>query len=64
LTPQNYAAALAAGLQLHYEIDVPTEMLSKDNLYFRTGLYDLRSSNAGTLEIPLHLAKEKVLSTK
>lgn len=64
LTRQNYATALAAGLQLHYEIDVPSEMLSKDNVYLRTGVYDLRSSNAGTLEIPLHPAKEKAVSAK
>jgi VWFA-related protein len=63
-TRQNYAAALAAGLQLQYEIDVPSEMLSKDNVYLRTGIYDLRSSNAGTLEISLHPPKETAVSAK
>ena len=64
LTRQNYAGALAAGLQLHYEIDIPSEMLSRDDVYLRTGVYDLRSSNAGTLEIPLHPPKETGVSAK
>jgi VWFA-related protein len=54
LKPQAYAAARATGLQLHFEIDVPTDTLTMNNAYLRTGIYDLRASNAGTLEVPLH----------
>jgi hypothetical protein len=54
LKRQTYAAAQTAGPQLHYEIDVPKDTLTKNNVYLRAGIYDLRSSNAGTLEIPLH----------
>lgn len=48
LKPQEYAAVQRGGLQIHKEIDVP-----KDYVYLRTGVYDLRSSNAGTLGFPL-----------
>jgi VWFA-related protein len=48
LTPQEYAAVQRGGLQIHKEIDVPT-----DYVYLRTGIYDLRSSTAGTLGFPL-----------
>lgn len=54
LKAESYAAAQAAGLQMHYDIDVPSDLLNKDTVYLRTGVYDLRSSNAGTLEISLH----------
>lgn len=53
LKAQNYAAAQAAGLQMRYEIDFPSDLLSKDAVYLRSGVYDLRSHNAGTLEISL-----------
>jgi len=36
------------GLQIHKEIDVP-----KEYVYLRTGIYDFKSSTAGTLGIPL-----------
>src|SRR5271169_6873270 len=52
---QSYAAAQAAGLQLHFEIDVPTDLLARNNVYLHAGIYDVRTSNAGTLEVPLHL---------
>ena len=39
---------LAAGLPFGMEIDVPAS-----DLYLRSGVYDLGSSQAGTLEIPL-----------
>lgn len=48
LTPQEYVAVQRGGLQIHKEIDVPT-----DYVYLRTGIYDLRSSTAGTLGFPL-----------
>ena len=37
------------GLQIHKEIDVP-----KEYVYLRTGIYDFKSSTAGTLGIPLN----------
>jgi hypothetical protein len=33
LKPQSFAAAQAAGLQLHFDIDVPTDTLAKNNAY-------------------------------
>jgi hypothetical protein len=51
---QSYAAAAqGAGLQMRSEIDVPSDLLNRDAVYLRSGIYDLRSSNAGTLEISL-----------
>lgn len=41
-------ALLAKGLPLHLEIDVPP-----GDIYLRTGIYDLKSGNAGTLGFPL-----------
>ena len=64
LKGQGYVAAQKAGLQLHYEIDVPTDSLSKNNVYLRAGIYDLRSSNAGTLEIPLHSVATPTVTAK
>lgn len=43
-----YATVQKVGLQIHKEIDVP-----KGYVFLRTGIYDLRSSTAGTLGIPL-----------
>jgi hypothetical protein len=48
LTPERYSAFLQMGLQLHFDIDAP-----KASAYLRTGVYDLASGKAGTLEIPL-----------
>lgn len=48
LQPKVYADVQRVGLQIHKEIDVP-----KEYIYLRTGVYDLKSSNAGTLGIPL-----------
>lgn len=48
LKPKEYAALQQGGLQIHKEIDVP-----KEYVYLRTGVYDLRSSAAGTLGFPL-----------
>jgi VWFA-related protein len=42
----DYAQARQQGLQLHDEIDVP-----QGDIYLRTGLSDLNSSNVGTLSI-------------
>lgn len=51
LKPKEYATVQQGGLQIHKEIDVP-----KEYVYLRTGVYDLRSSAAGTLGFPLNEA--------
>ena len=43
-----YASVQQVGLQIHQEIDVP-----KQYIFLRTGIYDLLSSTAGTLGVPL-----------
>ncbi len=43
-----YASVQQVGLQIHKEIDVP-----KEYVFLRTGIYDLKSSTAGTLGVPL-----------
>ena len=43
-----YASVKQVGLQIHKEIDVP-----KEYVFLRTGIYDLNSSTAGTLGVPL-----------
>lgn len=48
LQPNVYAALLKVGLQIHKEIDVP-----KQDVYLRTGIYDMGSDAAGTLGVPL-----------
>jgi VWFA-related protein len=50
LDPEHYAAFRQVGLQLHYEIDAP-----QGSAYLRSGVYDLASGKAGTLEIPLNI---------
>lgn len=54
LEPQLYAAFEQDGVQLHQEIDVP-----KEDVFLRTGIYDLGTGKAGTLEIPLGEATVK-----
>jgi len=48
LPPKVYADVLKVGLQIHKEIDVP-----KQDVYLRTGIYDVGSDAAGTLGVPL-----------
>ena len=48
LQPKVYAELLRVGLQIHKEIDVP-----KQDVYLRTGIYDMGSNDAGTLGVPL-----------
>jgi VWFA-related protein len=48
LPPKVYADVLKVGLQIHKEIDVP-----KQDVYLRTGIYDMGSDAAGTLGVPL-----------
>src|SRR5215469_4271920 len=59
LNPQLYAAFAKVGVQLHEDIDVPS-----DGAYLRTGIRDLASGKAGTFEIPLHEVSSSVLATK
>jgi VWFA-related protein len=47
--PKEYASAQQGGLQIHKEIDVP-----QGDVFLRTGVYDLKSSSAGTLGVPLN----------
>ena len=49
LTPDLYAAIQRSGLPAHLEIDLP----SNQDVYLATGVYDLETGKAGTLEIPL-----------
>jgi hypothetical protein len=51
LQPNVYADLLKVGLQIHREIDVPGE-----DVYLRTGIYDIGSDAAGTLGFPLYEA--------
>lgn len=46
---KDYANVQRGGLQIHKEIDIP----KGDNAFLRTGVYDLKSNNAGTLGFPL-----------
>jgi VWFA-related protein len=48
LQPKEYETLQKGGLQIHKEIDVPNGYA-----YLRTGIYDLKSSTAGTLGVPL-----------
>jgi len=50
LTGQTYRAAEARGVQLHYDIDVPKDEISRGDISLRTGL---TTSTVGTLEVPL-----------
>jgi VWFA-related protein len=53
----DYPKLQQGGLQIHKEIDIPSE-----EAFLRTGIYDLKSNNAGTLGVPL--APVTTLSTK
>ena len=59
LPPKDLPTLQAKGLPLHLEIDVPP-----DDIYLRTGIYDLNSGNAGTLGFPLGTVTAKVGATK
>lgn len=48
---KDYGNVQKGGLQIHKEIDVP-----RRDAFLRTGIYDLRSSSAGTLGVPLRAA--------
>jgi VWFA-related protein len=46
--PDQYAIAQSSGIPFHFDIDAPP-----GDVYLRTGICDLSSSRAGTLEIPM-----------
>jgi VWFA-related protein len=46
--PEQYAIAQKSGIPFHLDIDVPP-----GDVYLRSGIYDISSSKAGTLEIPM-----------
>jgi hypothetical protein len=48
LQPKEYETVQKGGLQIHKEIDVPNGYA-----FLRTGVYDFKSSTAGTLGVPL-----------
>ena len=48
LQTKEYESVRKGGLQIHKEVDVP-----KGYAYLRTGVYDFKSGNAGTLGLPL-----------
>jgi len=48
IRPEQVAMAQTSGIPLHFDIDAP-----RGDVYLRSGIYDLESSRAGTLEIPL-----------
>jgi VWFA-related protein len=48
LQPKEYENVRKGGLQIHKEIDIPNGYA-----YLRTGIYDFKSSTAGTLGVPL-----------
>jgi VWFA-related protein len=48
IKPEQVALAEKSGIPFHFDIDAPAV-----DVYLRTGIYDLGTSRAGTLEIPL-----------
>ena len=48
IKPEQVALAEKSGITFHFDIDAPS-----GDVYLRTGVYDMATSHAGTLEIPL-----------
>jgi VWFA-related protein len=48
IKPEQNAVAENSGIPFHFDLDVPP-----GEVYLRTGVYDLTSNRAGTLEIPM-----------
>jgi VWFA-related protein len=48
IRPEQLAATQSTGIPFHFDIDAPP-----GDVYLRTGIYDLSSNKAGTLEIPM-----------
>ena len=59
LQTKSYADARKLGLQIHKEIDSPA-----GDVYLRTGIYDLKSSNSGTREVPLSVFTSSTVMLK
>jgi VWFA-related protein len=59
LNPRFYAAFEKTGLQLHEEIEVPN-----GGAYLRTGICELATDKAGTLEIPLSQVASSAMGAK
>lgn len=59
LNPQLYTAFANTGVPLHEEIDV-----SNRGVYLRTGICDLATGAAGTLEVPLNEVTSSAVFTK
>lgn len=51
---KDYASVQRGGLQIHKEIDIPN-----GDAFLRTGIYDLKSNNVGTLGVVLAVAGKK-----
>jgi VWFA-related protein len=49
ISEEQYKASWDPGLQFHFEFDAPTGAA-----FFRSGVCDLASGKAGTMEVPLH----------
>jgi len=64
LKGESYDLAQKAGVQLHYDIDVPNDKLIRNDVHLRSGIYDSDSTNAGTIEISLHPASGKAVTAK
>lgn len=54
LKPKMLPVVQSTGVQFHFDIDAPP-----GDLYMRTGIYDFGTNDAGTLEIPLTVAKSE-----
>jgi VWFA-related protein len=57
ISPEHYAQVQANGIAFHLEIDAPANAA-----YLRSGLYDLGSNKAGTIEIPLAAVAAEAVS--
>ncbi len=55
LSPGDYVTAQKSGLQIHTELDVP----SQTDVHLQTGIYDLNSGKAGTLGISMRMVSQK-----
>ncbi|HMD77876.1 MAG TPA: VWA domain-containing protein [Terracidiphilus sp.] len=58
LDPDVYAGIQKSGIPAHMEIDLPNA-----DVYLETGVYDWGTSQAGTLEIPIHFVPTTAAAT-
>jgi len=59
LNPELYMTFEKTGVPLHEEIEVPDT-----NVYLRTGIYEIETGKAGTLEVPLNQVAASGAATK